>query len=90
MRKQNAKPWAVQTKQQLGYRAPQDPADMPHGTPPEREVARPLLPPSPTLHPKGPGTWQIAANWRLYSDIDRTVQPEDGARISVPGFEDAV
>lgn len=88
LREENAKPWAVQTKQQLGYRGPQDPDDMPHGAPPQKVMAKPLPPSSPTLRADGPGSWELAANWRLYSNADRKVRPEDGARISLPGFQD--
>jgi hypothetical protein len=89
LREENAKPWAVQAKQQIGYLAPQDPADMPRGAAPERAHAKPLPPASPTLHPDGAGSWELAANWRLYSNADGKVQPEDGERISLPGFQDA-
>ena len=89
LREENAKPWAEQTKQQLGYRAPQDPADMPHGAPPEAPHAQPLPPPSPTLKANAPGSWEIAANWRLYSNADRRVRPDDGAQISLPSYPDA-
>lgn len=42
LREENAKPWPVQTKEQVGYRAPQDPADMPHGAAPEPPEDDPL------------------------------------------------
>jgi hypothetical protein len=86
LREENAKPWPVQTKQQVGYRAPQDPDMMPHGAAPERPQAKPLPPPAPTLQKERDGAWEIAANWRLYSNVDKTVLPEDGAKISQPGF----
>ena len=86
LREENAKPWPVQTKEQVGYRAPQDPADMPHGAAPERPEDDPLPPPAATLKEERPGAWDIAANWRLYSNADKTLRPEDGARISQPGF----
>ncbi len=73
LREENAKPWPVQTKQQLGYRAPQDPDLMPHGAAPERPHAKPLPAPGPTLKETGSGAWEIAANWRLYSNADKSV-----------------
>jgi hypothetical protein len=86
LREENAKPWPVQTKQQVGYRAPQDPGLMPHGAAPERPHARPLPPPAPTLKEARAGAWEIAANWQLYSNADKSVQPDDGAKISQPGY----
>lgn len=86
LREQNAKPWPVQTKQQVGYRAPQDPELMPHGAAPERPHAKPIPPPGPTLKQTRPGAWEIAANWQLYSNTDKSVLPEDGAKISQPGY----
>ena len=90
LREENAKPWGVQTKQQVGYRAPQDPADMPHGAAPEKLQAKPLPPPSPTLHENGEGSWQIAANWRLLSNMGpAAIPPKAGAQVSMPGFNDS-
>ena len=86
LREENAKPWPLQTKEQLGYRAPQDPDMMPHGAAPERPDLDPLPAPAPTLQQERQGEWDIAANWRLYSNADKTVQPRDGAKISQPGF----
>ena len=89
LREENAKPWAVQTKQQLGYREPQDPDLMPHGAAPEALHAEPLPAAGLTLHPDGADKWEIAANWKLYSNADKTVLPDAGAKISLPGFNDA-
>ena len=72
LREENAKPWPVQTKEQVGYRAPQDPDQMPHGAAPERPEDDPLPPPAATLKEERPGAWDIAANWRLYSNADKT------------------
>jgi hypothetical protein len=86
LREENAKPWPVQTKTQVGYRAPQDPDMMPHGAAPERPEDDPPPPPAATLKEERPAAWDIAANWQLYSNADKTVLPEDGAKISQPGF----
>ena len=89
LREENAKPWPVQTKQQLGYREPQNPDLMPHGATPEAPHAQPLPAAGPTLRPDGAGKWEIGANWKLYSNADKAVLPDAGAKISLPGFNDA-
>jgi hypothetical protein len=89
LREENAKPWPVQTKEQVGYRAPQNPADMPHGASPEPPDDDPLPSPSPTLQMRRRGSWEIAANWRLYSDTGNAISPDAGLRISQPGFDDS-
>ena len=86
LREENSKPWPLQTKQQVGYRAPQDPDLMPHGAAPQPPHAKPLPPPAPTLKQERPGAWEIAANWRLYSNADKSLLPADGAKISQPGY----
>lgn len=90
LREENAKPWAVQTKQQVGYRAPEDPEDMPHGAAPDQPHAKPLPPPGPTLHQNGNRAWEIAANWHLLSNTGATAIPaKSGAQVSLPGFNDS-
>jgi hypothetical protein len=89
LREENAKPWPVQTKQQLGYREPQDPDLMPHGAAAEAPHAEPLPAAGPTLHPDGADKWEIVANWKLYSNADKAVLPAAGAKISLPGFNDS-
>ena len=89
-REENAKPWSIQTKQGIGLRAPQDPEEMPHGAAPEQPRAKPLPPPGPTLHENGSDSWEIAANWRLLSDVGAaTIPPKAGAQVSMPGFNDS-
>jgi hypothetical protein len=88
LREENAKPWPVQTKQQVGYREPQAPDLMPHGAPPEAAHAQPLPVAGPTLRPDGADKWEIGANWKLYSNADKAVLPDAGAKISLPGFDD--
>jgi hypothetical protein len=86
LREENAKPWPVQTKTQVGYRAPQDPDMMPHGAAPEPPHADPLPTDPPTLQKARPGAWEIANNWQLYSNADKTVLPDDGTKISQPEY----
>jgi hypothetical protein len=88
LREENAKPWPVQTKQQVGYREPQAPDLMPHGAAAEAAHAQALPPAGPTLRPDGLDKWEIAANWKLYSNVDKAVLPDAGAKISLPGFND--
>lgn len=61
---------------------------MPKGTAPHRPSARPLPAAGPTLRSGDCGSWDIAANWRLLSNIGNTVQPDAGSQISLPGFPD--
>jgi hypothetical protein len=89
LREENAKPWPVQTKQQVGYREPQAPELMPHGAAAEAAHAQPLPAAGPTLHPDGAEKWEIGANWKLYSNADKAVLPDAGAKISLPEFNDA-
>lgn len=86
LREENAKPWPVQTKQQVGYVAEQDPDMMPRGAAPEPPHAKPLPAPAPTLKEERAGAWDLAANWQLYSNADKKLLPGDGAKISEPGF----
>ena len=89
LREENAKPWPIQTKQQLGYREPQAPDMMPRGATPDAPHASPLPAAGPTLRSQGPTSWELAANWKLYSNADKAILPDAGAKISLPGFNDA-
>jgi len=78
-----SKPWPVQTRGQAGYRAPQDPATMPHSQAP---VLRPM--PKPVLaeeivQPAGTGQWTLAAGWRM---TPAPLLKVDGSVISSPDF----
>ena len=86
LREENAKPWPMQTKTQLGYRAPQDPDMMPHGAAPEPPHAETVPADPPTLKKTRSGAWEIANNWELYSNADKAVLPDDGDKISQPAF----
>jgi Exo-beta-D-glucosaminidase Ig-fold domain/Glycosyl hydrolases family 2, TIM barrel domain/Glycosyl hydrolases family 2/Concanavalin A-like lectin/glucanases superfamily/Glycosyl hydrolases family 2, sugar binding domain len=90
LREENAKPWSIQTQQGIGLRAPQDPEEMPHGAAPEQARAKPLPSAGPTLHENGNNSWEIAANWRLLSNVGATtIPPKAGAQVSMPGFNDS-
>jgi Exo-beta-D-glucosaminidase Ig-fold domain/Concanavalin A-like lectin/glucanases superfamily/Glycosyl hydrolases family 2/Glycosyl hydrolases family 2, TIM barrel domain len=89
-REENAKPWSIQAKQGIGLRAPQDPEEMPHGAAPDQPRAKPLPSAGPTLHENGNDSWEIAANWRLLSNVGAaTIPPKAGAQVSTPGFNDS-
>jgi len=87
---ENAKPWRLQTRQRVGYEAPQPPDSMPHGFPAEKPRAKPLPAPGPTLRAEGKQAWTIANNWRLLSvEDDRIAKSADGPAFSTVGFDDA-
>ncbi len=86
-----SQPWPVQTRQQAGYLAPQDPALMPHGRDPlGKPVTLPLPPLSATaLTPREPGSrdsmsWTLAHNWFLTTS---PATPLEGAQLSQAGFD---
>jgi Exo-beta-D-glucosaminidase Ig-fold domain/Glycosyl hydrolases family 2/Concanavalin A-like lectin/glucanases superfamily/Glycosyl hydrolases family 2, TIM barrel domain/Glycosyl hydrolases family 2, sugar binding domain len=81
---EGSKPWPVQTRGQAGYRAPQDPATMPHSNAPfSRPVAKKPPAEHEVLEADGEGEWTLAGGWRM------TPAPKvnaDGAAISVPDY----
>lgn len=83
---EGSKPWPIQTRQQAGYRAPQDPATMPRSKAPfSRPVARPITITNPALQPNGTSEWTIAGGWKL------TPAPKvsaDAAVVAKSGFDD--
>lgn len=80
-----SKPWPIQTRQQSGYRAPQDPDEMPKSKAPfQRPVARPVQPARETLQPSGESQWTLASGWSLAAAPDVSA---DGPAISAPGFK---
>src|SRR5580658_2009516 len=80
-----SKPWAVQTRQWIGYRSPQDPATLPRSAaPPQRPVAQP----EPHLNDPLSAdnrTLTFRANWRM----SQASNDLDEAHISSPGFDDS-
>ncbi len=83
---EGSKPWPVQTRGQAGYRAPQDPAAMPHTNAPfSQPVAKPLTKAQPSLQPNGEEQWILASGWRM------TPAPKvngEGTAISQSDFSD--
>ena len=82
---EGSKPWPVQTRGQAGYRAPQDPATMPHTNALFlRPVAKPLSKSPEALQPNGEEKWVLASGWKM------TPAPKvnaDGTTISQPDFK---
>jgi hypothetical protein len=79
-----SKPWPVQTRGQAGYRAPQDPATMPHSKASFSAPQAKPVPDTPAIESGGDNAWTLAGNWRL------TAAPKveaDGAAISEPRFD---
>ena len=81
---EGSKSWPVQTRGQAGYRAPQDPATMPHSRAPfSTAVAKPLAPAREVLQPNGDSQWTLAAGWPM---IPAPKISADGPTISQPNF----
>ncbi len=83
---EGSKPWPVQTRGQAGYRAPQDPATMPHT---KARFSQPVAKPSPKaqapLQPNGEEQWVLANGWKM------TPAPKvnaEGTAISQSDFND--
>ncbi len=80
-----SKSWPVQTRQQAGYRAPQDPDTLPKSSvPPSKPVSRPLAFSGSALSSSSTNEWTIASGWRLAAAPG---VPADGTEISQPGFQ---
>ena len=79
---EGAKPWPVQTRGQAGYRAPQDPATMPHSNAPFSAPQAKPLPNGPAIESSGDNLWTIHG-WRL-SEAPRI--HATGAAISEAAF----
>ena len=81
---EGSKPWPIQTRGQAGYRAPQDPSTLPHGTTQfSQPVAKPLPPSRPSLQPDGDNQWTVANGWKL---IPAPKLSADVAALSRPVF----
>jgi len=82
---EGSKPWPIQTRQQAGYRAPQDPSSLPQTAAAFSAPAAPALPTSRTsFEPRGDHQWALAGGWKL------TPGPKvnaDGATIAQVTFE---
>jgi beta-galactosidase/beta-glucuronidase len=81
---EGAKPWPLQTRQQAGYRAPQDPSNLPKSAAPyAKPVEAPLPPARTTLELNSENHWTLTGGWKL---AEAPKVSEDGARIAQPGF----
>src|SRR5450755_2806409 len=82
---EGSKPWPIQTREQAGYRAPQDPYSLPRSaasfSPPS---VRALSPSRTSLQPQGDNQWAVEGGWKL------TPAPKvsaEGAAIAQVGFD---
>src|SRR3984957_7252120 len=80
---EGSKPWAVQTRVQAGYRAPQDPATLPRSKAPFSPPARKPLRIEESLRASGEGQWTLAAGWSM---IPAPKINADGQTVSQAGF----
>jgi hypothetical protein len=81
---EGSKPWPIQTREWAGYRAPQDPSEMPYSKAPfSLPVARPLPPAGPALKATGENQWSLDGGWYLTPAPKVKVSAEE---ISRPGF----
>ncbi|TCK73726.1 glycosyl hydrolase 2 galactose-binding domain-containing protein [Acidipila rosea] len=86
-----SKPWPVQTREQAGYRAPQDGNQLPHSNAPyAKPIAAPLPPAHATLTRLGEAdTWKVDSRWMLEAAPKVQVSgAEAGEKIAQPGFND--
>jgi hypothetical protein len=80
---EGSKPWRVQTRGQVGYRAPQDPSTLPRSRAPiAAPVASPMKP-SAALEESGENAWTLGA-WKLAAAPDIHA---DAAELSKPGID---
>jgi len=80
---EGSKSWPVQTSGQAGYRAPQDPSQMPRSKAPfSAPVAKPLPPARDALQADGDNQWRVGG-WML---AEAPKVQADGAVISAKGF----
>ncbi len=81
---EGSKPWPLQTRQQAGYRAPQDPATLPRSAAPySKPVAAPLPPAHTTLEPGAANEWTLSGGWKL-AEAPKVAQ--SGPVLAEPGF----
>ena len=77
--------WPMQTRQQVGYRAPQDPDTMPRSSvPPSSPVAHDAAFSGPEIVQHGANEWAIQGKWTLAAASDVAA---NGAEISRVGFQ---
>lgn len=84
MFEEGSKPWPLQTRQQAGYHAPQDPATLPKSAAPfSAAVAAPLPPARTTLEKDAENRWTLVGGWML---AEAPKVAADGASIATSGF----
>jgi len=82
---EGSKPWPIQTREQAGYRAPQDPSTLPRSAAPFSPPAeRPLPPSRASLQLRGDNQWAVEGGWKLTPAPK--VRAEDAA-IAQVGFD---
>src|SRR5262249_9753030 len=79
---EGSKPWAVQTRGQAGYRAPQDPSTLPMGKGPFTKPVAKKPESGPAVVANGNEQWTLANGWALAA---APTVSADGAAISKPG-----
>jgi hypothetical protein len=62
---EGAKPWYPQTRGQVGYRAPQDPATYPKSRAPYSAAVAKPVPSGPALREMGANQWELAGGWMM-------------------------
>ena len=81
---EGSKPWPLQTQEQAGYRAPQDPASLPKSAAPFSAPMARIPPPARTsLRSLGDNQWALEGGWKLTSAPKIRA---DGAAVSQVGF----
>jgi len=80
-----SKGWPVQTRGQAGYRAPQDPSQMPTSRAPfSKPVARPVSEPSTAVREIARNHWSIDGGWKLIAAPETNA---GGEQIAQPSFD---
>ena len=78
-----SKTWPVQTRGQAGYRAPQDPATMPHSKAPIPRPTGKAPHAQEIVHASGEAQWTLAGGWTM---IPAPKAKDGGREISQPGY----
>jgi hypothetical protein len=82
-----SKSWPLQTYQQAGYRAPQDPSTLPHSnTPFSKPVASSPSVSTHALERASDNSWLLRGSWMLASESQIDETP---AKLSQPGYHGA-
>ncbi|MGA2886872.1 MAG: LamG-like jellyroll fold domain-containing protein [Terracidiphilus sp.] len=80
--------WPMQTFEQAGQLAPQDPATLPRGKGGmQKPVAKPLPPASSKLESAGTNVWRLRGGWKLAAEpeIEARGIKASGEKLSKPG-----